>query len=64
MTGAMLQRIRNEFRLTSDAYRLVFELSVDHVTNTGWEDDAELTDLKKYVSESLRLCVILIDCVL
>lgn len=35
--GLLLQRVRDEQRLTLDAYRTVFEGSVDYVTNTAWQ---------------------------
>lgn len=46
----MLQRIRDQFRLTIDAYRTVFEGSVDRVTNTAWESDEAICSLKSYVT--------------
>merc|ERR1711907_411438 len=47
--GLLLQRIRDEARLTLDAYRTVFEGSVDYVTNTAWQDDAEITAQREYI---------------
>eukprot|EP00658_Telonema_sp_P-2_P028667 TRINITY_DN21924_c0_g1_i1.p1 TRINITY_DN21924_c0_g1~~TRINITY_DN21924_c0_g1_i1.p1 ORF type:complete len:245 (+),score=54.25 TRINITY_DN21924_c0_g1_i1:252-986(+) len=47
--GLMLQRIRDEVRLSTDAYRTVFEGSVDTVTNTAWESDEEITNMKHYI---------------
>merc|ERR1712070_1220052 len=47
--GLLLQRVRDEQRLTLDAYRTVFEGSVDYVTNTAWQDDAEITGQQDYI---------------
>ena len=47
--GLMLQRIRDESRLTIDAYRCVFEGSIDAVTNTAWETDEMIVSMREYV---------------
>lgn len=47
--GLLLQRVRDEARLTLDAYRTVFEGSVDYVTNTAWQDDADITSQRDYI---------------
>lgn len=47
--GLMLQRIRDESRLTIDAYRCVFEGSVDAVTNTAWESDDSIVSMREYI---------------
>ena len=47
--GLLLQRVRDEARLTLDSYRIVFEGSVDYVTNTAWQDDTEITAQREYV---------------
>merc|ERR1719446_488300 len=47
--GLLLQRVRDEARLTLDAYSTVFEGSVDYVTNTAWQDDAEITAQREYI---------------
>jgi len=49
--GLLLQRVRDEARLTLDAYRTVFEGSVDYVTNTAWQDDAEITAQREYIKK-------------
>jgi len=49
--GLLLQRVRDETRLTLDAYRTVFEGSVDYVTNTAWQDDAEIAAQKDYIDQ-------------
>ena len=46
-----MQRVRDETRLTLDAYRTVFEGSVDYVTNTAWQDDAEIAAQKDYIDQ-------------
>merc|ERR1712166_900807 len=48
--GLMLQRIRDQFTLTTDAYRTVFEGSVDRVTNTAWESDEAIGSLQTYIA--------------
>eukprot|EP00656_Telonema_subtile_P055159 TRINITY_DN8459_c0_g1_i2.p1 TRINITY_DN8459_c0_g1~~TRINITY_DN8459_c0_g1_i2.p1 ORF type:complete len:261 (-),score=55.31 TRINITY_DN8459_c0_g1_i2:39-821(-) len=48
--GLMLQSIRDQFQLTMDAYRTVFEGSVDRVTNTAWQSDSEIGSLRAYIS--------------
>merc|ERR1719446_499427 len=47
--GLLLQRVRDEARLTLDAYRTVFEGSVDYVTNTAWQDDEEIASQREYI---------------
>merc|ERR1711959_476824 len=47
--GLLLQRTRDETRLTVDAYRTVFEGSVDYVTNTAWQDDEYITAQREYI---------------
>ena len=49
--GLLLQRVRDEARLTLDAYRTVFEGSVDYVTNTAWQDDAEIAAQRDYINQ-------------
>jgi len=46
----MLQRVQDQNKLTIDAYRTVFEGSVDHVTNVGWESDNAIRNLRSYIS--------------
>jgi len=53
--GLLLQRVRDEARLTLDAYRTVFEGSVDYVTNTAWQDDAEIAAQREYVTSPRTL---------
>ena len=58
--GLMLQRIRDESRLTIDAYRCVFEGSVDAVTNTAWESDDSIVSMREYVSVVIeRVCPVM-----
>merc|ERR1711988_1941578 len=47
--GLLLQRVRDEARLTLDTYRTVFEGSVDYVTNTAWQDDAEIAAQREHI---------------
>merc|ERR1711907_399500 len=49
--GLLLQRVRDEARLTLDAYRTVFEGSVDYVTNTAWQDDEHITAQREYIKK-------------
>merc|ERR1712159_573240 len=49
--GLLLQRTRDETRLTVDAYRTVFEGSVDYVTNTAWQDDDYITAQREYITK-------------
>ena len=49
--GLLLQRVRDEARLTLDAYRTVFEGSVDYATNTAWMDDAEIEAQREYINK-------------
>ena len=56
----MLQRVQDQNKLTIDAYRTVFEGSVDHVTNVGWESDNAIRNLRSYVSSASFSCVELV----
>merc|ERR1711959_125181 len=49
--GLLIQRVRDEARLTLDAYRTVFEGSVDYVTNTAWQDDEYITAQREYITK-------------
>merc|ERR1711907_347942 len=49
--GLLIQRVRDQARLTMDAYRTVFEGSVDYVTNTAWQDDAEISAQREYIKK-------------
>merc|ERR1712159_114293 len=49
--GLLIQRVRDQARLTLDAYRTVFEGSVDYVTNTAWQDDDYITAQREYITK-------------
>merc|ERR1711959_834574 len=49
--GLLIQRVRDQARLTLDAYRTVFEGSVDYVTNTAWQDDAEIAAQRAHIKK-------------